>query len=95
MHDEPRKEKEEMHPVIAKHSRKTLDYGIRTAGPEAMNCSQIREALDATFDGRIRLEETHTPAKRIMFEHLLTGKACCHSFDEGVRFSSPERDRIF
>lgn len=84
-----------MEAVVEKHSRKTLDYGIRTAGTEAMNCSQIREALDAIFDGRIRLEETHTPAKRIMFEHLLNCRACCHSFDEGVRFSSPERDRIF
>ena len=84
-----------MHTVIEKHSRKTLDYGIRTAGTESMNCSQIREALDAIFDRRIRLEETHTPAKRIMFEHLLTCRACCRSFDEGVRFSPPESDRIF
>ena len=53
---------------------------------EQASCLQIREKLDALFDGDSRLEETQEMVKRVLLRHLETCDACCRSFDVRVRF---------
>lgn len=55
---------------------------------EKTNCFQIRDKIDALFDGDSRLEETHAAIKRILFGHLGVCQACCRMFDVRTRYSS-------
>lgn len=66
---------------------------LGSAGAEASDarrCFQIREKLDALFDGDARLEETHEAIKKLLFRHLESCQRCCRSFDVRAR---PRRGR--
>ncbi len=84
-----------MQAVIEKQTREAIVHGINFEMPRVINCFQIREKLDALFDGGSRLEDAQVAVKRILFEHLETCKECCRSFDVRVRFRSSGRDRIY
>lgn len=59
---------------------------INVDAVEQTNCFQIREKLDALFDGDSRLEEAHRELKRVLFGHLETCEQCCRAFDVRVCF---------
>lgn len=61
---------------------------INIEATEKSGCSQVREKLNALFDGDARLEETHAAIKRFLFGHLENCAACCRAFDVRVRFRS-------
>ena len=69
--------------------------GSNVGMTEAINCIQIKEKLDALFNGGSSLEEMHPAIKRILFGHLETYQRCCRSFDVCVSVRPPGRDRIF
>lgn len=62
---------------------------------EKSGCNQVREKLDALFDGNARLEETHAAIKKVLFAHLEICEACCRSFDVRVRFRCGRGRGIF
>lgn len=84
-----------MQAVMEKQSREKAVHDFNFEIPEALNCFQIKEKLDALFEGDSPLEETHQGVKRILFGHLETCQKCCRSFDVLVRFRPSGRDRIF
>jgi hypothetical protein len=71
---------------------------VREVGAESSDarlCFQIREKLDALFDGDARLEETHEAIKKMLFGHLESCQNCCRSFDVRVRFRRGKSSGIF
>ena len=62
---------------------------------DARLCFQIREKLDALFDGDARLEETHEAIKKMLFRHLESCQSCCRSFDVRARFRRGKGNGIF
>ena len=62
---------------------------------ETLNCPQTREKLDALFSRDLRLEETSSPVKQALFNHLQSCRDCCRSFDIRVQFCPTGRSRIY
>ena len=58
-------------------------------------CFQIRQKLDALFDGSARLEETHEAIITMLFRHLETCQQCCRSFDVRAHMRQDTARRIF
>jgi hypothetical protein len=78
-----------MQAVVQKFTRGNVVIGeINIEPTEKSGCNQVREKLDALFDGDSRLEETHAAIKRILFGHLEICQACCRMFDVRTRYSS-------
>lgn len=62
---------------------------------ESLSCFQIREKLDALFDGNLPLEETPAANKRSLFRHLENCSDCCRAFDVRVRLRPASRTPIY
>jgi hypothetical protein len=71
----------------------TREISVETT--EQTTCIQIREKLDALFEGDSRLEDAHEQIKRVLFGHLESCQSCCRSFDVRVRFRSGGRKGIY
>ena len=74
-------------PTVEQKQSRTATFqrtGFETI--DSVNCFQIRERLDALFDGKPPLEETPANVKLILFRHLETCNNCCRSFDVRLRF---------
>ena len=85
-----------MQATVQKFAGENLVVGeINIEATEKSGCVQVREKLDALFDGDARLEETHAAIKKVLFAHLETCEACCRSFDVRARFRSGRGRGIF
>jgi hypothetical protein len=78
-----------MQTVVQEFTRENLTVGENNIeATERSGCSQVREKLDALFDGDARLEETHAAIKKVLFAHLEICEACCRMFDVRTRYGS-------
>lgn len=76
-----------MQTAVQKFTGENLVVGeINIGATEKSGCNQVREKLDALFDGDARLEETHAAIKKVLFAHLEICEACCRSFDVRARY---------